>query len=77
MRIKLRAATKHFMGNNGTGGVLIKRQFCIECLNNRQWQLLGDEGGLFKFETREERDAKLGELQAAFANSKPASAGEG
>jgi hypothetical protein len=77
MKTKLRAATKHFMGKNETGGVLVEARFCIEACFNRRWLLLGDEGGPFKFETRDERDAKLVELRTEIANSKPASAGEG
>lgn len=64
MKVKLRAATKHFMGKNESGGVLIVTRFCIECLHKRKWHLFGDDSGVYKFETREERDVKLAELQA-------------
>ena len=68
MTIKFREATKHFMGKNETGGVLLEMRFCIECLHNRQWRLFGDDSGPYKFKTREERDAKLAELRAEVAN---------
>lgn len=47
------------MGKNDSGGVLLEMRFCIECLYNRKWRLFGDESGVYKFKTREERDAKL------------------
>ena len=69
MKIKFREATKHFMGKNETGGVLLEMRFCIECLHSRHWRLFGDDGGPYKFKTREERDAKLAELRNEVANA--------
>ena len=63
-KVSFREATKHFMGKNDSGGVLLDMRFCIECLYNRKWRLFGDEAGVYKFKTREERDAKLAELRA-------------
>ena len=69
MNSKFRTATKHFMGKNETGGVLLEMRFCIEYLYNRQWRLFGDDSGPYKFKTREERDVKLAELRAEVANN--------
>lgn len=56
--LKLRRAVKHFMERTD-GRVVVKASYCIEILHNRRWQLLGDEKGIMKFATSEERDKAL------------------
>jgi hypothetical protein len=62
VKAKFRAATKHFMGKNSDGGVLIEAHHCIECLHSGRWQLFGDDKGVYKFATAKERDAKIKDI---------------
>jgi hypothetical protein len=59
---RFRAATKHFMDKGQDGQTLIKATYCIECLHNRRWNLVGDEKGIMKFDSKELRDEKLSEF---------------
>jgi hypothetical protein len=49
----------------------VKAYFCIQILRNRRWSFLGDDNGIFKFATAEERDAKMAELLPRLATVTP------
>ena len=68
MRFKLRPKTQVLKTGN-----IIKAWHCIEILQGRKWTLLGDDGGLYKFEDAKSRDAKIEELNRELPahNSKP------
>lgn len=55
--MKLRGKTQTFMDGNS-----VRPFHCIQILQGRRWTFLGDDNGIFKFETAEERDAKMTEL---------------
>ena len=59
---RFRAATKHFMDKDSDGKVTIKATYCIECLHNRRWNLVGDKNGIIKFDSAELRDKELSEF---------------
>lgn len=67
MKIKLRGVTKHFVGKNEAGGVLVQMRFCIEVWRRGKWRLLGDDSGPYKFNSSVERDDKLAELRTDLA----------
>jgi hypothetical protein len=50
-------------------GTLIKAWHCIEIRQGKKWTLLGDDNGLHKFATAEERDAKLADLRVEIAQA--------
>jgi len=58
MQIKLRKKTQSFLTAKK-----VETKFCIEVLSGRKWSLLGDENGILKFDTQEERNAKIDELK--------------
>ena len=62
--IKLRKAVKTFFD-----GKILAGKFCIESKDGNKWLLLGDENskGPLKFDTAEERDKYLTELETAIA----------
>jgi len=60
---KFRKAVKSFVERKPNFGMIIKPYHCVEILQNRKWQLVGDETGLRKFEKAEDRDDYLEELK--------------
>ena len=64
--VRLRPASKHFFEQTEDGRNIIKQVFVIESLSERKWLMIGDENGIKKYETREERDSAMKELEAQF-----------
>jgi hypothetical protein len=63
MSIKLRGKTLHFQEKNPDGKVVLAKKFVIESLHGEKWLPIGDEQGIFKFETEEQRDAAIESLK--------------
>ena len=61
--MKFRPKTKHFLDRSDEGKVKVMATPCIEVLHNGRWNLLGDEDGIMKFRTADERDEKIRELE--------------
>lgn len=50
-------------------GTLIKAWHFIEIRQGKKWTLLGDDTGLLKYPTAEERDAKMASLRLEIAQA--------
>jgi hypothetical protein len=59
----LRGRVKTLMETSATGSRTAKGYHCIEIKQGRKWTLLGNEKGLYKFDSAEARDAKIREIQ--------------
>ena len=57
--MKLRKRTQTFLMDK-----TVRAYHCIEILHERRWRLLGDDAGIIKCRTVEERDAKMAEIMA-------------
>lgn len=66
--MKLRRKTKMFMA-----GTKVKSFLCFEILHGGTWRLAGDENGIYRFDTEEERAAKMGELSSINNGNRKAS----
>jgi len=51
------------METSATGSRTVKGYHCIEIKQGRKWTLLGNENGLYKFDSAEAADAKIREIQ--------------
>jgi hypothetical protein len=64
-KIRIRATNKHFIEKNEGGRVLVAMRFCIQVsVEKGVWSYLIDDAGMYKYKTREERDAKMAKLIA-------------
>lgn len=62
-KVALRPGIQTFMEKTPTS-FRVTPKYIIEIKHNRRWTMLGDENGVFKFDTPEERNAKLQELRS-------------
>ena len=58
--IKFKRKSQHFMNGN-----MMEMKFVIQALVGGKWMMFGDDDGVFKFDNKEDRDAKIEELKAA------------